>query len=438
MRRDGILVVGIAGLWSLALARPARAQEPRRVTLAEALELAGRSQPAIVTARQDARVANAQARQTTASFLPSLTSNASTSTSGGSRIGQFGQPTSLPSYFSSTLGLSANWEVFTGFRRGAQRSAAHATSDQRDATLRRQEYAIALATKQTFFQALAFHELVNVQQTRLRRADEQLKLTSERLRLGATTRSDSLRARVEYGNAQLALITAQNNLRNAQANLARAIQVEGLVMAAYDSALELRLGSLDTATLLREAMAVAPAVREADAAVTAARANWRASRSSYLPTFSVGGGYTWAAGDTSAHSPFVGRYLSGWTARLTVAYPLFNNLTRETNVITADANTQSAVARARDSRLAVSTSLTQYIATLDAAAAKIDVSLVSVAASEEDLRMQRERYRLGAVTIIEVLTSQGNLDQAQVDLVQSRYDYLVARAQIEAVVGHGL
>jgi outer membrane protein TolC len=52
--------------------------------------------------------------------------------------------------------------------------------------------------------------------------------------------------------------------------------------------------------------------------------------------------------------------------------------------------------------------------------------------------MQRERYRLGAVTIIEVLTSQGNLDQAQVDLVQARYDYLVARAQIEAVVGHSL
>ena len=134
----------------------------------------------------------------------------------------------------------------------------------------------------------------------------------------------------------------------------------------------------------------------------------------------------------------MGRYASGWTARLTVAYPLFNNLTRETNLITADASTQSAVARARDARLAVSTSLTQYIAALDAAAAKIDVSLVSVAASEEDLRMQRERYRLGAVTIIEVLTSQGNLDQAQVDLVQARYDYLVARAQIEAVVGHAL
>jgi outer membrane protein TolC len=436
MHRYRVIVVGAAGLLSLAIARPARAQEPRRVTLSEALELALRSQPAMVQARQDVRVADAQERQTVAAYLPSLSASGNTSKSSSTRIdATTGLPVTTLSQYSSQLGFSANWDLFTGLRRGSQHSAANATTDQREATLRRQEYTIVLSTKQTFFQALAFHELVNVQQTRLRRADEQLKLTSERLRLGATTRSDSLRARVEYGNAQLALINAQNNLRNAQASLGRVIQVEGLVMAAYDSALEVRLPPLDTATLMREALAAAPSVREADAAVAVTRATKNASRATYFPVISLGGGYNFAASDQIIAG---GQYLPTWNFRLNFSYPLFNNLTRETSMVTADANVQSSLARARDSRLAVSTGLTQYIAALDAAAAKIDVSLVSVAASEEDLRMQRERYRLGAVTIIEVLTSQGNLDQAQVDLVQSRYDYLVARAQIEAVVGHAL
>jgi len=52
--------------------------------------------------------------------------------------------------------------------------------------------------------------------------------------------------------------------------------------------------------------------------------------------------------------------------------------------------------------------------------------------------MQRERYRLGTSTIVDVLTTQVSADQAQVDLVRARYDYLVARAQIEAYVGHSL
>jgi outer membrane protein len=52
--------------------------------------------------------------------------------------------------------------------------------------------------------------------------------------------------------------------------------------------------------------------------------------------------------------------------------------------------------------------------------------------------MQRERYRLGASTIVDLLTAETTLNQAEVSLVQARYNYLIARAQLEALVGHGL
>jgi outer membrane protein len=422
----------------LLAAAPMRAQQPRAVTLTEATQLAVRDQPAMVQARQDVRVADFGVRQSLAAFLPSLSSTLNTSKSGGNRVNQFGQPVAVASYYSSSLGINLNWDVFTGFRRGANRRAANATSDQRDATLQRQQYATVLATQQAFFAALANAELVGVQESRVRAAEEQLKLTTERLRLGATTRSDSLRARVEYGNAQLALITAQNNLRTSQAALARQIQIDGLVTPAVDSSLFARLAPLDTAALMREALSAAPVVREADAAVNASHAVRNANRSTYFPTFTLTSGYTWAAGTPSTVSPFAGAYAGGWNVGLRGSFTIFNNLTRESNLITAEANEQSAIARQRDARLSVTTSLTQYTAALSAAAARIDVATVSVSAAEEDLRMQRERYRLGAATILEVLTSQATVDQAHVDLVQARYDYLVARAQIEAVVGHPL
>ena len=43
-----------------------------------------------------------------------------------------------------------------------------------------------------------------------------------------------------------------------------------------------------------------------------------------------------------------------------------------------------------------------------------------------------------ASTIIDVLTAEVNLDQAAVDGVQARYDYLVAKAAIEALIGREL
>jgi outer membrane protein len=439
----------------MVLALPLEAQEPRRITLDEAVRLALANQPAMVEARQDIRVAQAQERQAWGAFLPALTTTASESHTPSRLDATTGDRSAVAEAkpYNQSLRLSASLDLFTGFRRGAERRASQATTAQREATELRQQYAVVLDTKRAFFDALAAQELVAVAETRLRRADEQLKLVSERLRLGATTRSDSLRSRVEFGNAQLALIQAQADLRNAQANLGRAVGSVGAVAPAADTSLEVRLGPLDTAQLRREAMAAAPAVREAEATVNTARASLSASRARYWPTLSLSLDQSWSRalnGTISADAfPVLDRdgnevgvdrmpFNSSRTLRLSLNYPIFNGFQRETGVVTADANLRSADARLRDARLLLDANLTQAFAALDAAAARIDVARVSVTAAEEDLRMQRERYRLGASTIVEVLTSQVALDQAQVDLVRARYDYLVARAQIEAYVGHRL
>ena len=45
---------------------------------------------------------------------------------------------------------------------------------------------------------------------------------------------------------------------------------------------------------------------------------------------------------------------------------------------------------------------------------------------------------MGAATIVDVLSSQEALSQAEVDVVQARYNYVVAKAQIEALIGRSL
>jgi outer membrane protein len=59
-------------------------------------------------------------------------------------------------------------------------------------------------------------------------------------------------------------------------------------------------------------------------------------------------------------------------------------------------------------------------------------------AAEEELRVQQERYRLGMATIIDVLASQISMEQAEVDIVRTRLDYRVAKAQIESLIGREL
>jgi len=273
----------LAALAALA-ATPSAAQAPRRIALADALRLAAENSPAMVQARQDLRVAGWGERTALAAFLPTVTSSASGSKAGSERYNQAtGQRVVNPFPFSEQYGLNARMDLFTGFRRGANRRSAAATTDLRDATRVRQEYAVALTTKQAFFNALAAMELVAVAETRLRRAGEQLNLVSEKLRLGATTRSDSLRSRVEYGNAQLTLIQARADQRNTQASLGRAVGVEGLVAPVPDTTLETRLGPLDTAAL-RRARRRRRSGRRRRASPRPARASPRRGRSGSRPS----------------------------------------------------------------------------------------------------------------------------------------------------------
>lgn len=424
------------------------------VTLSEALRLARQYNPTQVQAQQNIRIANMGVRQAWGAYLPSLSGSGSATRNSAQRVNQFGGVQTSALTDNSSFGLSANLNLFTGFLRGANRRAANATLDLNQAALLQQDYATDLSTKQAFFNSLATTELVGVAQANLARSDQQLKLTSEKLRLGATTRSDSLSASVDYGNAEVQLIQANANALTAQANLARAIGAEGLVAPVPDTTLEVRLTSLDSAALRREAEATAPSVVQAQASVAAAQALLTASHAQYYPTLSLGASQTWSGSqlpwsaaplnqiitnngaDTSYFQNT--RYTGTWLLRLSLSVPIFNGFVREANIVAADANAIEAQARLRDARLGLDANLTQTLTALDAAGAQIDVARTTVASAQESLRMQRERYRLGASTIVDLLTAETTLNQAEVGLVQARYNYLIARATLEALVGHAL
>jgi outer membrane protein len=56
----------------------------------------------------------------------------------------------------------------------------------------------------------------------------------------------------------------------------------------------------------------------------------------------------------------------------------------------------------------------------------------------EDYRVQQARYEHGTSTILELVSSQIALAQAENDLINARYDYQIARAELESLVGREL
>ena len=119
-------------------------------------------------------------------------------------------------------------------------------------------------------------------------------------------------------------------------------------------------------------------------------------------------------------------------------FPFFNQGAREEQIVRARVAETTAEAQMRDARLLAQQQLTQYMSTFRSAEQRVQIQLASVAAAEEDLRVQQRRYSLGASTFLDVLSSQTTLSQARALLIQARFDARVAKAQIETLTGKDL
>jgi outer membrane protein len=124
--------------------------------------------------------------------------------------------------------------------------------------------------------------------------------------------------------------------------------------------------------------------------------------------------------------------------RFSLSLPIFNQFQREQQVTSASVALANAEAAYRDARLAASESFTSAYGAMLSADERAESQTASVAAAEEDLRVQQRRYELGGSTLLDVLASQGQLDNARLDLIRARYDQRIARAQLEALVGRNL
>jgi outer membrane protein len=254
-----------------------------------------------------------------------------------------------------------------------------------------------------------------------------------RLRAGAAIRPDSLRSVVTLGNAQLALLTAQTQLATAEANLGRLVGFEGQVNAADDSSYYRIIEAVDTSGLRAEALSNSPSVRASEAQASAARSAIGVAKAGYFPSLTFSGNFQLNGSRNNDYN-----FLQQRQFQLQMSWPIFNRFQREQQVATNQIAAENAEANAAEDRRQVLADLTSAIAALESARLRIGITQTNVLAAREDLRVQQERYRLGAATIVDLLTSQEALSQAEVDEINARFDYIRARTQIGALIGRSL
>jgi outer membrane protein len=407
-----------------------------RLSLATVIEQTMRYNPGLDSASGFVRTARSAQRVALGAYLPSVAANAMAGRSNQSIPSANGPTsttvTSATAQSAHGAGLSATLDLFTGGRRGAVRRQTAAASRAADAGFLFQRYATQLLAKEGYFEVLRGHELVRVGDIAVAVADTNLTYATARRAAGTATPSDVLRAQLALSTARRQLLAAQDTLSSAAAALGRLVGADGLVDA-EPIVLNPTALALSDSAIVAVAVRDGPAVQQAEAQLSASGAAVRAAKAQYAPTIFANGGYDW-----SNDGQVNGALRQGWLVEIGASLPLFNGFVREDSVMRAKVGADEAASTAADTRRLSRSESMRLLGSLRVAEQDVGLTIEAVRVATEDLRVIASRYRAGIATILDLVTSQQGLIQAELDLVSARYTYQVARATLAALLGRDL
>jgi outer membrane protein TolC len=410
----------------------------RPVSLGEAVRLAQLNSPVTVSARNALRTGKLTELNALGQYLPSIRVSAGSNNTSGSSFfqGQF-VPYTGPAW-SYGKGYGASLLLFDGGQRffAYKQTQALQTANAENETLQR--YSVALSVKQAYYQVLQARELQAAGASALEAAQVSLNAAATKVRIGQATRTDSLKAAIQVGNAQLTLLQAGAQLRDANAALTRLVASNVAVTAIAADTADIPRLDVDDASLSRMAND-GPNVRTASATYDATK---QARRSTITNQFvpQVFANYTYNAGTSSNEFNWGGgpALSKNTNYGFSVGYTIFNNFSRELATMQATVNEENAEAALRDARYNAKAQLAQLVDQLRTALQTIDLQQLQIAAASEDLSATQSRYALGAASYLDLLTSQTALDAQRIVLIGARFQARTAKAAIEAFIGRDL
>lgn len=252
-----------------------------------------------------------------------------------------------------------------------------------------------------------------------------------RYQAGVITKNEVLQADVTLADSRQRLLTAENlrAIRESKINSLLLKPLNDPVQPAEISA------SPSAGLTLEDAWASAEASRqqlkEMDAAIAAKEQNVKAVQSEYYPTFYVSGGYEYAENKYMVHQ-------DNWTAIAGVNINLFSGNASSSKAGIARAELRS-LKLSRDKLLdGILLEVKSAYLDLQSSAQKIEVSKTAVEQAEENLRLQRLRYKEGVGTATDALDAVTLLTTAQSNSWKSLYGFKRAEAVLLNAAGREL
>jgi len=326
--------------------------------------------------------------------------------------------------------INLNWMVFDGFRMFLLR-------DQLDIAVEQGNLVVKTAVINTVANVInIYYDLVR-QQQQLRNVEEQMLLASDRLRLaqyrfdiGVGIKPDVLQAQIDFNNSkasqlnQLALIDQRRQSLNQLMNTAPSAtyKVTDTIPVKGDLILGNLLANLST-----------PELQLARTNIQAAELNVQLAKTARYPTVSIVSAYNFSR---TSNNQVINQFSPlfnlnrGLNYGISATIPIFNNFTVKQQIRQAELAVRFQELNYQNQTSLLNTGLINAYRSYEAQRQVVTTLDTSVALARENLMIERERYRLGRTTFIELRQAEENVSTTITNLINARYNLKVAETEL--------
>ncbi|MEE9166355.1 MAG: TolC family protein [Candidatus Neomarinimicrobiota bacterium] len=402
-------------------------------TLSDCIRVALENQPGIRIARLRVQSSLAGVKGSLANILPTVSYRAGYLNQGSYVNPEIAFTVPESEYYSG--GISLNQTIYDGGRWWNQIAAANTLYEYTNISKTQTRITVILEVKKAFYQYLKNLQLLEVSRQSVELAKHQLELVKHQYEVEAVARTDLLKQRVQLGNMEVDALNQEAATTNSFNELANAMGLEvGTEFSVLDNPEVNPVPMESFPVVWKKVTETNPSLLAQQMQVDNSALALKIARSGYFPTLSLSVGYD---GSSTAFDQLYTDVDKHWRlqTRLSVSYPLFTGFSRSTQVegsrleYKIERENQRTLLR----NLQVQLDFTmRQLSNLDK---MIPIFEETRQSAEEDQRLARERYNLGAATILDVLDAQLSVARANSSLVRAIYDRKILQAQLDALLG---
>lgn len=326
--------------------------------------------------------------------------------------------------------IKVSWPIWTFGNLEGKIDAARYQKNIADLNVYKTEADTKLAAVQAYYQYLEAVKLAEVQAQSVTDYASHLNNVQQQFDAGIVAKLDVLSSNVSLANAKQKSIAADNTRDVAEANLNNIMRVP---MNTTLNPLDKNFPEPEFDLTMEQAILMAQKYRwelvEADYGVKAAEASLRSAKAGYLPTVSVGGGYSWKEASVTAVDK------DDWAVQGGLSWSLWDGGATQASVKKADAAVKTAQETLLQAREKIELEVRQDYLNVLSYKEQIRAAEASVAQAEEAYKIATVRYSSGVGINLDVLDAELALNTARTNYITALYNYNIGLATLEHAMG---